>query len=139
MTVMQLFRAWAIIAIVMVANGAFRELVLAPRLGSGPAEVISVVLGVIWIVLLTRVLLRRLAGRSVSELVRASVILVGLTVAFEFLFGHYVDGKSWGELAANYEIWNGRLWPVALAVVAMMPFVWGRRQLPPPRSDRDSP
>ena len=52
-----------------------------------------------------------------------------LTVLFELLFGHYVDHKSWAELAANYALWNGRLWPIVLAVLAFTPFVWGRWSL----------
>ncbi len=119
-------------AVVMIANGAFRELVLTPRIGAGSAEIVSVVMGVTWIVLLTSVLLRPLQGRALSRLVSASVVLVALTVAFEFLFGHYVDGRSWRELAANYAIWEGRLWPVVLLTLGMMPFVWGRWQRPTP-------
>lgn len=131
MTLLQLLRAWTIMAIVMIANGAFRELVLVPRLGVRVAEMVSVVLGITWIVLLTGVLLRRLAGKASIELVKASAFLVMLTVAFEFLFGHYVDGRSWAELAGNYSIWNGRLWPLVLLIVGLMPFVWGRWQRAP--------
>src|SRR5688500_15821167 len=50
MTMLQLVRAWALIAVVMIANGIFRELVVAPRTGAATAEVISVALGITWIV-----------------------------------------------------------------------------------------
>ena len=129
MTFLRLLRAWAIILPFMIANGIFRELVLKRAVNDATADVLSALIGVAIIVVSTRVLLHPLAGKSVPDLVRASVTLVVLTVLFEFTFGHYVDHKSWAELAANYEIWNGRLWPVVLAVLAFTPFVWGRWSL----------
>jgi hypothetical protein len=129
----RLLRAWLIVLPAMIANGVLRELVIKRFVGSTAAEILSVALGIALIVVMTRYLLRPLAGRSARELARASITLVALTVAFEFLFGHYAEGKTWAELVANYAIWNGRLWPIALAVLAFMPFLWGRWALPEPR------
>lgn len=126
MTFLKLLRAWLITLPFMIVNGIVRELVIKSVVSPAVAEAISVALGITIVVVVTRRVLRPLAGKSAADLVRASVTLVVLTVAFEFLFGHYVDRKSWSELVANYEIWNGKLWPVALAVIAAMPFVWGR-------------
>jgi hypothetical protein len=30
--------------------------------------------------------------------------------SFDFGFGHYVDGKSWAELAREYNLTAGRVW-----------------------------
>ena len=136
MSLTRLLRAWLIITPVMIANGVFRELVLRRFVDPVGTEILSVTLGIAIIIAMTRYLLRPLAGRSVPALVRASITLVLLTVAFEFVFGHYVDGKSWTELLANYAIWDGRLWPVALAAIAFMPFLWGRWSLKEPRHAR---
>jgi hypothetical protein len=83
--------AWLLLAIAMIANGAFRELLLKPSLGANNAEILSAILGIAIILIITRVALRRLAGASASALFRVSALLVGLTLAFEFLFGRYVD------------------------------------------------
>jgi hypothetical protein len=117
---------WLLLAVVMSANGIFRELALKPALGAPSADFMSAMLGIALILGITRWLFRPLAGSAPRELVRASVLLVCLTVAFEFLVGHYVDGKSWTELVANYAIWRGRLWPIVLATIALTPFLWGR-------------
>jgi hypothetical protein len=122
----KLLRAWLIILPFMIVNGIARELVLESVVAPAIAEAISVALGITIVVIVTRWVLRPLAGKSLPDLMRASATLVLLTVAFEFLFGHYVDHKTWNDLLANYEFWNGRLWPVALAVIGVMPFVWGR-------------
>ena len=129
MSFLRLLRAWAIILPFMIANGIVRELVLKRIVNDGVADVLSAMLASVISLAATRYLLRPLAGKSVPELVRASATLVLLTIVFELGFGHYVDHKSWSELLDNYELWNGRLWPVVLAVLAGMPFVWGRWSL----------
>ena len=117
---------WLLLAVLMSANGIFRELALKPALGATSADIVSAMLGIAIILGITWWLFRPLAGSATRDLVRASVLLVSLTVAFEFLVGHFVDGKSWSELVANYVIWRGRLWPIVLATIALTPFLWGR-------------
>jgi hypothetical protein len=48
---------------------------------------------------------------------------LALTVAFEFGFGHWVDGRSWSELAANYDVTTGHVFVVVLIWVAAGPAV----------------
>jgi len=129
MSFTKLLRAWLVILPFMIINGIARELLVKPLVPAQVAEAISVAIGIGIVLALTRFLLHPLAGKPTPQLARASLTLVILTVAFEFLFGHYVDRKSWSDLLANYEIWNGRLWPVALAVIAFTPFLWGRWSL----------
>jgi len=78
------------------------------------------------ILVVTRVAFRVPASSSAAQIALVTIAFVGLTVAFEFLFGHYVDGKSWGDLAANYALWRGRLWPLVPLVIAITPTLWGR-------------
>lgn len=136
MTFTALLKAWLIILPVMIANGALRELVLRPIMGRGAAEILSALIGIVMIIVMTRYLLRRIAGRGAGELMRASATLVLLTVAFEFLFGRYVEGLTWTEMIGNYAIWRGQLWPLVLATIALMPFLWGRWSLREPRHAR---
>lgn len=138
MSIRRVLGTWLLLAVTMSANGVFRELVLRPALGSR-ADILSAVLGVAIIVLITRWLLRASAPLPVASLAFVSALLVILTVAFEFLLGHYVDRKSWSELAASYAFWRGQLWPLVLAVVALMPFLWGRRWTRPGRSIGEVP
>jgi len=117
---------WLLVLPLMVANGVFRETVLVPSLGRGSADVASAAIGIAIILLVTMPFLRHARDRSTGALARVSVIWLVLTVAFEFLFGHYVDGKSWTELAEHYAIWRGKLWPLVLASLVLAPFIWGR-------------
>jgi hypothetical protein len=43
------------------------------------------------------------------------------TVAFEFVFGHYVNGDSWQTLRAAYDLTQGRLWSVDVLLIAAAP------------------
>jgi hypothetical protein len=45
------------------------------------------------------------------------------TIAFEFLFGHYVMGHSWDSLWADYNVLQGRLWPLVLIVTLFGPML----------------
>jgi hypothetical protein len=123
----RIFSVWALLAMAMIANGALRELLLVRTLGRAGADVLSAAIGIMLILSITRPFLRPLAGHAeTSSLLTISLAWVLLTVAFEFVFGHYVDHKSWSELAANYAIWQGRLWPIVLLTLAVTPFIWSR-------------
>jgi hypothetical protein len=126
MTLERTLGVWLVILPLMIANGIFREAVLVPWFGRGTADLASAALGIVIILAVTRPFLRRASDRSYRALARISVLWLGLTVAFEFFFGHYVDGKPWPELLANYAIWRGNLWPLVLASLVAAPFLWGR-------------
>ena len=124
--ILRILGVWALMAVAMSANGIFRELALKRALAAESADVVSAVLGVILIAWITRIGFRPLAGDSTSQLVFVSILMLVLTVGFEFGFGRWVDHKTWDELFANYAIWRGRLWPVVLLVLVLTPFAWGR-------------
>jgi len=125
---MRALLAWLVILPLMVINGIFREVALVPGLDRTAADIVSAALGIIIILLVTRPFLRRLHQPTTRHLVTISAAWLILTVAFEFLFGHYVDRKSWAELAGNYALWRGKLWPIVLASLVAAPFIWTTRR-----------
>jgi hypothetical protein len=102
---------WAGFAVLAVAAGVLRILVLAPWLGERLAnlgETLALVLtlaGLQWIAVPW--IYPELEERQTWVL---GGFWLGLTVAFEFVFGHFVSGASWSALLANYDITAGRLW-----------------------------
>ena len=61
----------------------------------------------------------------------ADALVIGVgwlfaAVAFEFGFGHYVDGLSWTRLLADYDITRGRLLLLVWFAVALGPLVLAR-------------
>jgi hypothetical protein len=63
---------------------------------------------------------------SPQQSLTVGFIWLGLTVAFEFIFGHYVVGHSWSELLTDYNILTGRLWIVVLIWITIAPLVFYR-------------
>ena len=124
---------WLGFAMVAVAGGIFRVLWLAPRLGDDIANLIetltlvAVLMGLIWIAVPW--LCPSLERRQLRIL---GVFWLGLTVAFEFLFGHFVDGASWSALLANYDITAGRLWILVPLTMGLGPMSVRRLKAPAP-------
>ena len=115
---------WLLILPAMIANGIVRETVLVSSFSRTTADIMSAILGIIIILAITGLFFRRVTGISTSTLVGISLIWLVLTVAFEFIFGHYVDKKPWSELVQNYALWEGRLWPLVLLTLVLSPFIW---------------
>jgi hypothetical protein len=51
---------------------------------------------------------------------------MALTIAFEFLFFHFVGGHPWSELLANYNLAGGRGWVLLLVWVGVALYVFYR-------------
>ena len=123
------FLVWVGFATVAVAGGIFRVVWLQPRLGEPAANLIetlglvAVLAGMIW--LGTPWLVPGLAKRELKTL---GAFWFTLTIAFEFLFGHYVDGASWSALLSNYDVTAGRLWILVPLTMGSGPVLAGRLQ-----------
>ena len=118
--------AWLVLLVAMFANGMVRVFVLEPRLGEHRARQVAVLIGLVVIFGLALPFVRWLARPTSAELLRVGLLWLTLTVAFEFLFGHYVSGASWDALWADYDLLQGRLWPLVLLSTALAPWAWGR-------------
>jgi hypothetical protein len=49
------------------------------------------------------------------------VLWVGLTLAFEFLAGHFLFRVPWSRLAADYNVARGRIWMLVLVATLVAP------------------
>ena len=114
---------WATMLIVAIVNGAIRESWLIPRAGEQTGHQVSTLM------LSTAILLLTFATSSwigVTDNRQALLIgagWVGLTLAFEFLAGHYAFGRAWGALLADYDILHGRVWILVLIATGLAPLL----------------
>ena len=120
---MRAVRVWALITVVMVANGMVRAFVLDPLFGAMAAQWLASATGIVLILLISQRFLRSLNFATVPECLGLSALWVALTVTFEFGFGHYAAGESWSALVANYDLLHGRPWPLVLLAIAAAPFI----------------
>lgn len=119
------FAIWILFALLAGLNGVVREKFFIPFLGERLAPPLSGVLLSILIFLVTYFTLPFLgiSGRS-SWMIGA--MWLSLTVLFEFGFGHYMMGKSWGELTEAYKPHKGNQWLLVLVTIFIAPYLASR-------------
>ena len=117
--------AWLLLFVVMFANGAIRVLVLQPPLGEDRARQVASLSGMALVLMVSWVFVRFCPEARSSQLWWVGVAWLTATMAFEFLFGHFVSGRSWQVLLADYNILRGRLWSLVLVSVCLGPWLWG--------------
>lgn len=116
---------WVGILALAIANGALREAVLIPRLGTTAGLVLSGLLLTILILGVAYGSLPWLGARRPMELLGVGLGWLVLTVVFEFSFGLW-QGKSWGLLLQAYTFKGGNIWPVVLGITALAPYLAGK-------------
>jgi hypothetical protein len=113
--------AWLGGTVLAIANGVVREAGYAGRVGDLAAHQISTVTFLGLFAAYFGVLERRWPIATTRRALEIGATWVLLTVVFEFGFGHWVDGKTWSELARNYDLTSGHLFLLVLLWVGAGP------------------
>jgi hypothetical protein len=114
---------WFIIAIFAIANGIFRESFLEPYLGEVVALPVSGITLSIIIFTITFFSFKLIENNASMTYLYVGIQWIVMTLLFEFIFGHYVIGKSWSELFQVFNILKGNLFIVALLVSLFSPII----------------
>jgi len=117
---------WLGLSILAVANGVFREAVISPHLGAQWGHVASTVLLCFMIFALAWFTLPWIGPRRGRDAFLVGALWLALTLAFEFLAGHYLFGHPWEKLLADYNVARGRVWPLVLAATLLSPWIAAR-------------
>jgi len=117
------FCLWLGFLAVAIGGAIIRDRFLGPGLGAlggralGTLLVGAIIFGLIY------AYVGRLKGATRISLVKLGLFWTTATIAFEFLFGHYVMGHSWDSLWADYNVLQGRIWPLVLIVTLFGPLL----------------
>lgn len=106
-----------------VLNGGLRELLLDPWIGARSGHVASTILLCFVIQLVAWLAISWIGARTRRDALRVGLLWLVLTVAFEFLAGHYFFGNSWGTLLADYNLFAGRIWTLVLLADLLAPLL----------------
>lgn len=117
------FVIWLVLLALAVVNGGVREAVVVPRLGETLAHAISSVTLSATILIVSWFTIEWIRPTSASQAWRVGAQWLALTLAFEFLVGHYVLGSPWSRLWADYNVLKGRLWILVLVTTVSAPWV----------------
>lgn len=118
--------AWLAMLLASVANGAIRDYSYGRYMAELSAHQLSTGTGIVLLGMIIRGFMRAYPAASGRQAIAIGLIWTGLTVAFEFVFFHYVGGHPWRVLLANYNIVEGRVWVLLLAWIAIAPYVFFR-------------
>ena len=117
--------AWFPGVLIAIANGTLRQFVYVQFLDELRAHQLSAVCFTLLFGAYVWLILPRLRLSSSGEAVRVGFTWLMATVAFEFLFGHFVMGHPWERLLHDYDIFEGRLWVIVLGWVTIAPVtIW---------------
>ena len=117
---------WLVIALMAIINGILRENVLIPNLGPHIAIPASGMMLSILVFIVTYLSFPLFGKHHTFSYLFIGVQWVFMTLLFEFIFGHYVMGKSWSTLLQVFDIRKGDLMIVVLLVSLISPLFVAR-------------
>jgi len=115
--------AWIPMVFIGIANGMMREFGYKPYVDELLAHQISTVTAIILFGIYTWLIKSWLRLASSRQAWLVGGIWLSLTVAFEFLFGHYLMKHSWSHLLHDYNIFEGRVWLLVLIAILVLPYI----------------
>jgi hypothetical protein len=120
--------AWLPMVFIAIGNGAIREGWYGKYLSELQAHQISTVTGVLLFGGYIWLLIRIWRPASAEQAIAIGLVWLGMTIAFEFLFGHYVAKRSWSDLLHDDNIFAGRVWLVVVVWVTLVPYLFYQLQ-----------
>lgn len=121
--------AWIPMIFIAVANGAIRQFGYGQWVSELAAHQISCATAIVLFFLYALFLSVRWPFAKSSQAWLTGLIWLVLTIAFEFVFGHFVAGHSLIRLLQDYNMAAGRLWSIVLIALFLMPYVTFRIRL----------
>jgi hypothetical protein len=112
---------WVALLALAVVNGGARELWLIPWIGGPAGHAVSSLSLSAAILLLSWLTIGWIHPASPRDAFLIGLFWLALTLAFEFIAGHYAFGKPWNELLADYDILSGRIWVLVLVTTLLAP------------------
>ena len=117
---------WLLIAVLANLNGALRQFVINPLSNEGAGHVISTLMLAGIVLLTTWLTIGWMRPSTAGEAWTIGAVWLLLTLAFEFGFGHFVFGKPWSVLLADYRLDQGRIWTLVPVITLLAPWLAGR-------------
>jgi hypothetical protein len=122
--------AWLVMLLVSVANGAARDITYGRHLSELAAHQISTAIAILLLGIVMWVAIRRYPPATGRGAALVGVLWASLTMAFEFLFFHFVGGHPWDALLANYDVTSGRVWVLVVLWLLVAPYLFFRMRRP---------
>ena len=120
---------WLVLICAEILHGIARGIFLVPHVGEFRSSQIGVFTGSVITLVIALAFVRWIGASRTSDLLAVGLLWLGLTLAFEILFGRFVVGASWERLAADYNVLKGGLLPFGMLVLALSPLIAAKLRL----------
>jgi hypothetical protein len=114
---------WLLTVVVAIANGTLRVFVIDPFTGEAIGHIVSTLLLCVFIIIIAGLTIRWIGANTGRTFFIVGGSWLAMTIAFEFLAGHYLFGNSWERLLANYNVLAGRIWVLVPAATFFAPLL----------------
>ncbi|MCB1706549.1 MAG: hypothetical protein KDI17_16905 [Halioglobus sp.] len=114
---------WLVLMLLAIGNGFLREVTYGQFLSELHSHQLSTVLAMALFGVSVFLLSKYSLPDSATQAVAIGLVWLASTLCFEFLFGRYVAGHSWGRLFQDYNVLSGRVWVLLLAWVTCLPYI----------------
>lgn len=112
---------WFPTVLIAVANGIIRDSLYGRYIGDQAAHQISTASLIVLFSVYVWLVGNRWKLESSFQAWLVGALWAGMTVAFEFLFGHYVMKNPWEVLFHDYNLMEGRVWALIPLWVLIAP------------------
>ncbi|ACK67033.1 conserved hypothetical protein [Rippkaea orientalis PCC 8801] len=116
--------AWIPMVLIAIVNGIIRETTYGKYLRELQSHQVSTLTAVVVLGFYMWGLTYFLPSTSSFQALAMGIIWLGLTVIFEFTFGHYVAKQSWQKLLEDYNLLAGRVWVIVLLWIMTAPLLF---------------
>ncbi|TYA55288.1 hypothetical protein [Formosa maritima] len=120
--------AWIPMVFIAIANGLFRESFLTNKFTDLQAHQLSTGSALLLFGIYIWFLMLLVTPVNARQAFLIGLLWLGLTIAFEFVFGHYVAGHSWSKLFHDYNLLEGRIWLLVLIWISLAPYIFYKLQ-----------
>ena len=104
-------------------SGTIRSLWLIPAVGGVRAGQIGFVVGMIIVITTAWLFIRWMRPEKPSALLAIGLLWAALTLSFEIALGRLVLNYSWERMVSDYDIAQGGLMLIGLAVLLFAPLI----------------
>jgi hypothetical protein len=115
---------WFGMVILAILNGLMRNSVYGPHMRELAAHQLSTLTGIILFGIYIYILTGIWPIESAKQAFLIGGIWLGMTILFEFVFGHFVMGHPWSKLLHDYNLLQGRIWILMLIWTGIAPYLF---------------
>ncbi len=117
---------WFLLMTAETLQGFWRAKVLARWMGDAASRDLSTFTGTLIILLITFACIGWFPSRNTSTLLQIGAIWVLLTLSYEIVLGRVALHRTWNEIASDFDLLEGRLFPIGLLFLLFAPLIAAR-------------